>query len=834
MANIIDITIRALDQTGSGVASAGKAGNFLAGIFQGIGQKAAGMVAELPSKAISFFSDAIGAASDLGETVSKNQTIFGAASKELLDWAENAPRSLGLTKQAALDATGTLGNLFTQLGITTDEARKMSQANVQLATDFASFHNADPTEVLEAMTAAYRGEYDAVQRYVPVINAAKVEEEALAQTHKKSAKELTEKDKALAVSSLMQKNAGAAAGDFARTSDSAANKTRIAAAAFEDLKVKIGNALLPTWSALLSFVTGSFLPMLSNVADAVIGKVGPAFQIASDALKLFVGAFTGEGADIQSDLGGWMNTIIDWGATARGVFDSVMNFFGQLKAGWDALVSAFQTGMTENESGWGTFSQIMEQVGLIARTVFEWLQSNVPNILATLQGALAPLVGKLQEFWDMIGGNQALLVTIGVLIGSVVLSAVLALTGALWSMAAAVLAATWPLVAIVAVIFAVVAALMYAYNNWEWFRNGIATVVGWLQTNVPPAFEMVKAAVMVAFDWIANVAVPAVMNAFNAFMGFLQGTLLPAVTTVWNGIWSSAEQLAAILIDVFTRISNFISDNWNWISGLARAVWDLITNIISNAWQIISNIIQLFLNIITGNWSGAWQNIQNILSAAWNMIVGVISGAASIIGNLFMIIVSAAGNLAAAVAGKVGELIGWFQRLPGQIMGAIAGLAGDMLAAGGRIIQSLIDGIRSKIGGAVDAVKGGLQSIRNLLPFSPAKEGPFSGRGWTLYSGQSMVEAIGEGFTSRRGSMLAAVRSTMEATQRAISAGTNLGGYMPGQPAIAAALAGAGGGTTVNQYIQGSIRSDRDLVRLIRDDLDNLGLGPQRTGAGRI
>lgn len=834
MANIIDITIRALDQTGSGVASAGKAGNFLAGIFQGIGQKAAGIVAELPSKAISFFGDAIGAASDLGETVSKNQTIFGAASKELLDWAETAPRSLGLTKQAALDATGTLGNLFTQLGVTTDEARKMSQANVQLATDFASFHNADPTEVLEAMSAAYRGEYDAVQRYVPVINAAKVEEEALAQTHKKSAKELTDKDKALAVSTLLQKGAGAAAGDFARTSDSAANKTRIAAAAFEDLKVKIGNALLPAWSALLSFVTGSFLPGLSNMAGVLIGVISPAFDIVKEAALIFYSAFTGEGVEVTGILGEWGAKVAAFGNIAYNVFEGVKSFLSQLKGGWDALVAAFSSGMTENEGGFGTFRQIMEQVGLAARATFEWLQSNVPSILATLQGALAPLVGKLQEFWEIIGGNQALLVTVGVLIGSVVFSAVIALTGALWSMAAAVLAATWPLVAIVAVIFAVVAALMYAYNNWEWFRNGISTVVAWLQTNVPPAFEAVKAAVMVAFDWIANVAVPVVLTAFGQFMTFLQGTLLPAVTTVWNGIWSSAEQLAAILVDIFTRISNFISDNWNWISGLARAVWDLITNIISNAWQIISNIIQLFLNIITGNWSGAWQNIQNILSAAWNLIVGVISGAASIIGNLFMIIVSAAGNLAAAVAGKVGELVGWFQRLPGQIMGAIAGLAGDMLAAGGRIIQSLIDGIKSKIGGAVDAVKGGLQSIRNLLPFSPAKEGPFSGRGWTLYSGQSMVEAIGEGFTSRRGSMLAAVRSTMEATQRAISAGTNLGGYMPGQSAAVAALAAGGGGTTVNQYIQGSIRSDRDLVRLIRDDLDNLGLGPQRTGAGRL
>ena len=42
------------------------------------------------------------------------------------------------------------------------------------------------------MSAAYRGEYDAVQRFVPVINGAKVEEEALKETHKKTTKELTD------------------------------------------------------------------------------------------------------------------------------------------------------------------------------------------------------------------------------------------------------------------------------------------------------------------------------------------------------------------------------------------------------------------------------------------------------------------------------------------------------------------------------------------------------------------------------------------------------------------------------------------------------------------
>ena len=47
----------------------------------------------------------------------------------------------------------------------------------------------------------------------------------------------------------------------------------------------------------------------------------------------------------------------------------------------------------------------------------------------------------------------------------------------------------------------------------------------------------------------------------------------------------------------------------------------------------------------------------------------------------------------------------------------------------------MIDGLRRGIvdgfNNAVTAVKNGLNRVRNFFPFSPAKEGPFSGSGYT-------------------------------------------------------------------------------------------------------
>ncbi|MGE0229971.1 MAG: hypothetical protein AB7U23_15835, partial [Dehalococcoidia bacterium] len=182
---------------------AGHAGKF-AGAISGAATVAGGFVlGKAITEAPAVFQSLVGDASDMAETLSKSNTIFGDQGKAIETWAGGAAKGFGQSKQQALEAAATFGNLFTQLGVGTGQAAGMSQQMVELASDFASFHNADPTDVLEAITAAFRGEYDAVQRYVPTINAAAVAQKALEMTGKRTTKELTEQEKALATQKLL-------------------------------------------------------------------------------------------------------------------------------------------------------------------------------------------------------------------------------------------------------------------------------------------------------------------------------------------------------------------------------------------------------------------------------------------------------------------------------------------------------------------------------------------------------------------------------------------------------------------------------------------------------
>jgi hypothetical protein len=239
---------------------------------------------------VGFLANATKGASNLNEVVSKSNTVFGASASSIREWATGAAKNIGLSEQAAYDAAGGLGNMFTQLGLTTEKAAEMSTGIVNLSADFASFHNADISDVIAAQSAAFRGEYDSLQRFLPLINAATVEQTALEMTGKKATSELTAQDKALAVHKLMLEGAGPALGDFNRTSDSMANKQRIAAAEVQNTSDRMGKALLPAMTSVTGFVADTLIPTLDNLSGnngaLVLLGVAAAGPVLSNVTKL--------------------------------------------------------------------------------------------------------------------------------------------------------------------------------------------------------------------------------------------------------------------------------------------------------------------------------------------------------------------------------------------------------------------------------------------------------------------------------------------------------------------------------------------------------------------
>jgi hypothetical protein len=151
--------------------------------------------------------------------------------------------------------------------------------------------------------------------------------------------------------------------------------------------------------------------------------------------------------------------------------------------------------------------------------------------------------------------------------------------------------------------------------------------------------------------------------------------------------------------------------------------------------------------------------------------------------------------------------------IPGRIRSGLGNLGSLLYNSGRAIIQGLINGILNMMGNVKSAIKSVLNSARNMLPFSPAKEGPFSGRGWTLYSGQSIVESLAQGVKDREGMLRAAVQNVVSKAQFELN-----GVKASGALSVAGGTASADGRTLTIENVNLSLSASFDLSKGIPRD----------------
>ena len=256
--NDVKIKISADDQTQQGVTSAkrnvgglGSALNSLRSNWLAVGGAAGVATAAIVGAGRAAFALA-NLASDLEESQNKANVVFGESVSVINDFASGAATALGQTEQAVLNASGTLGNLFTAMGLTQDAAAGMSVQMVQLATDIGSFQNISTDEALISLRAGLVGEAEPMRRLGVLLSAATVEAKAFEMGLARVSSELTEADKVQARYALILEQTSVQQGDFARTSDGLANQTKILDAQITELKTNLGEELLPAITDVVS------------------------------------------------------------------------------------------------------------------------------------------------------------------------------------------------------------------------------------------------------------------------------------------------------------------------------------------------------------------------------------------------------------------------------------------------------------------------------------------------------------------------------------------------------------------------------------------------------
>lgn len=298
--------------------------------------------------AIKIGKEAISAASDLAETVSKVGVLFGDSAKQVEAFAETAAIKLGQSKQQALNAAATFATFGKAAGLAGDDLAKFSTDFVVLASDLASFNNTSPEQAINAIGAALRGESEPLRAYGVLLDDASLRQAALELGITSTTKNaLTPQQKVLAAQELIYRQTGAAQGDFARTSDGLANSQRILSARIENVKTTIGEALLPIALKVSEFISTTLLPIIEGLSN---------------------GFDSGTGEGLLGKIQNVVSYIQDF---FEPIFQAVVRAFGKVK---DAII--------DNKD---RFTNILETYG----EVYSWINTYlVPIFKTTLVNAI--------------------------------------------------------------------------------------------------------------------------------------------------------------------------------------------------------------------------------------------------------------------------------------------------------------------------------------------------------------------------------------------------------------------------------------------------------------
>lgn len=274
------------------------------------------------------------------------------------------------------------------------------------------------------------------------------------------------------------------------------------------------------------------------------------------------------------------------------------------------------------------------------------------------------------------------------------------------------------------------------------------------------------------------------------------------VKTGWNNFWAGVGQTTS---EKWNEIKTTISTKIDEIKqGIATWIEDQKSRI-RNGWENVKN-----------DTSTKWNEIKQTIATKWQEIVNYVPGKlqefSSNVRNGFQNAVQGARDqmqrMVEAIRTKLDEAVNWVRDLPHRLINALTGTS--LYQSGRSLLGGFVDGIRDMGENAVNAARNALQRVRNLFPHSPAKEGPFSGKGWTLYSGQALIEGFAEGMDDRMGTAVTAAHRVNTGISKELN---SVEAQMNSADSIESRAAAAGGNVNVKIYNPIAEPSSRTIAR---------------------
>lgn len=580
------------------------------------------------------------------------------------------------------------------------------------------------------------------------------------------------------------------------------------------------SAVTFAWDRVASTMQGLGWPLptvtTDQVSAALQGVLDGVSQFAQSFHDSFSQAFGGdEATQALSDLGQAAQDLVD---AAQPAVDFIT---GPLAS---ALGTAVGDGLRLTLEG--------------ITDALQWLADNGADAIPVI-GGVAAVVGTLAAGFAVLGASIGL-VSLGGLVSTIPVvaglmsawGAVTTAVGDAWAFLSLAMEAN-PIGVVLVAVAAVVAALVYLYNTNETVRDAIdaawqaiqsvvgavvGAIVGFFTTTLPAAFQAVA-------DFF-TVTIPA---AFQAFVDFMAG--LPAT------IGAFIQQLPMLIVEGIGLLIGVVAGLVASLTVLAiQAGQAFLTNLVSFFMQLPGQVMAFLQSAVAFVASFAAQLAADAVQAGSSFLQGVMSFFMQLPGQLMAFLSSAIASIASFVAQVPGQAVAagqgflngirsgfqaavsFVQGIPGQIMGFFSNAGSWLVNSGKALLDGFTSGIRRGFQAAQDAVSSGLDFIRGFFPFSPAKRGPFSGHGYTTYSGAALMRDFAGSIAGAVPSVASAVGDALGGVRAAVVEAPQA--LVPGPVAAPAATSVAGGPvTTYNLAIDGATVNGDEHVRGLFLDL---------------
>lgn len=234
------------------------------------------------------FKSVSGAASDAQQSLGATESIFKQYADTVVKESERAATKYGLSANEYRENSNLLGALFKGQGVELDKLAGKTDDMIGIAADLSAQFGGSSKEAVEALSSAFKGETDPIERYGISIKQSDVNARLAAKGQDQLTGAARKQAEQIARTELIVAGAADAQGAFAREADTAEGSQQRLTAQWKDAQAQLGQRLLPAITDVTQWFSGK-LPGALDATEDAFDAVGNVVEPVVDLLQAVPG-----------------------------------------------------------------------------------------------------------------------------------------------------------------------------------------------------------------------------------------------------------------------------------------------------------------------------------------------------------------------------------------------------------------------------------------------------------------------------------------------------------------------------------------------------------------